>query len=84
VVIKLFFVSERSIRITQLGTKVPLCNIVPYSLNFLFYGLMNKVDVTSKARDLSSMEPLEESKNLCENVQRFFELQTKLKEEQKK
>jgi len=44
---------------------------------------MNKVDVTSKARDLSSMEPLEESKNLCENVQRFFELQTKLKEEQK-
>jgi len=44
---------------------------------------MNKVDVTSKALDLSSMELLEENKNLYENVQRFFESQTKLKEEQK-
>jgi len=44
---------------------------------------MNKIDVELKIRDLSSKDALEESKNLYENVQKFFELQNSLKEEQR-
>jgi len=44
---------------------------------------MNKIDVALKIRDLSSKDALEENKNLYENVQKFFELQNSLKEEQR-
>jgi len=44
---------------------------------------MNKIDIALKTQDLSSKEALEESKNLYENVQKFFELQNSLKEEQR-
>jgi len=44
---------------------------------------MNKIDIALKTQDLSSKEALEESKNLYDNVQKFFELQNSLKEEQR-
>jgi len=43
---------------------------------------MSKIRIELKTRDLSLKEALE-SKNLYENVQKFFELQNRLKEEQR-